>query len=278
MTMLQAPLVPPDTLRAAAPAPHTDRCQPADSCLNIGLYGGSFNPVHYGHINTARFVQQELGLDRLLFLPNASPPHKNTVKLPFADRLEILQAALDECLDPEIFAISLLEQDESKPHYTYDSLTTLQEQFSKAAAISPVSGPTSDSAAAVAGTGGEPAATAAAARCACRLFFIMGWDSLMTLPAWKRGLELINLAELVVLRRPDCGTFEDLPDGVKASMQAAAQGQTPHRYHLLQNPDYDISSTAVRALIAAGKTLPDAMVPPQAAALIAARGYYRSIS
>lgn len=132
----------------------------------IALYGGSFNPIHNGHIKTAIELINKFKFDKLMFMPNASPPHKNTVKLPYDDRMDMLKAALAECQDQRL-EISTAEQDSSIAHYTYETLTELRKEHPND-----------------------------------RFAFIMGMDSLLALHTWKRGLEIIELCDIIVLNRP----------------------------------------------------------------------------
>ncbi len=212
---------------------------------HVAFYGGSFNPIHTGHLETARYVLDEssgLGVDEFYFMPNASPPHKNTVKLPFLERVGMIEAALADAHD-ERLKISMIEQDSSVSHYTFDTLTALQEQFS-----------------------------------GCKLSFIMGMDSLLDLHTWKRGYELITLANIIVLPRPHydleainaevaTAIYPYLHDPQDQAILAAkypelsqelsqelTHGQhraagVDNSFFLLKEPIVDISSTQLRAAI-----------------------------
>lgn len=208
----------------------------------LAFYGGSFNPVHYGHLKTAQYLAELLPQSRIIFLPNSSPPHKDTAKLSYEARRAMLAAALAECLpDTARFGICDLEADATVRHYTSDTMRQLKalypEQF---------------------------------------LAFIMGWDSLVTLDQWKQGLELHQLAQLIVLKRP--GPQQELPPAVQASIAAY-----PAHYRIVANPEFDVSSSAIRAQIAQLKSaggsaepLPElkALLPRSVRALIAEHHYY----
>ena len=168
----------------------------------LAFYGGSFNPVHYGHLKTAQYLAELLPQSRIIFLPNSSPPHKDTAKLSYEARRAMLAAALAECLpDTARFGICDLEADATVRHYTSDTLRQLKalypEQF---------------------------------------LAFIMGWDSLVTLDQWKQGLELHQLAQLIVLKRP--GPQQELPPAVQASIAAY-----PAHYRIVANPGDTVEVT-----------------------------------
>ena len=106
------------------------------------------------------------------------------------------------------------------------------------------------------------------------LAFIMGWDSLVTLDQWKQGLELHHLAKLIVFKRPH--TEQELPQAVQQSL-----AQYPEHYLIVPNPEFDLSSSAIRQQIAqtkVGTPLPEltAALPRSVHTLIATHGYYRS--
>lgn len=172
----------------------------------IALYGGAFNPIHVAHLRTAQYVLDSLHLHKLYLMPNASPPHKKDhMILSYDQRVELLQAALQDFGDPRI-EISFLEKDSSVLHYTYDTLTECHKLYPDA-----------------------------------ELNFIMGMDSLLNLETWKRGLELVELANILVLKRP-AYPLGSLPPDIKASMEQAHN----YKYILLDSPNYSFSSTEVR--------------------------------
>jgi nicotinate-nucleotide adenylyltransferase len=132
--------------------------------LKIALFGGSFDPIHAGHVLPVRKAISELALDRVYFLPTAHPPHKPGRKLaPALARFAMVELALLH--EPGMYA-SDAELD-SEPVYTVDSLTRFRRQ--------------------------DPAAA---------LHLILGSDSLAALPTWRRWEEILDLAHLVVLTRP----------------------------------------------------------------------------
>ena len=135
----------------------------------IGVFGGTFDPVHTGHLIIATELQHALALDRVLFVPTGNPPHKADQKVSSnADRLAMLELAIAG--NPG-FAISTLELDRTGPSYTADLLALLQSELPEA-----------------------------------RLVFLMGEDSLRDLPTWYRPEAIVTLAELGVATRPDIET------------------------------------------------------------------------
>ncbi len=132
----------------------------------LGIYGGTFDPPHLGHLILAETAADSLGLTQVLFVPAADPPHKNESDLRAAavHRAAMVEGAIEG--NPR-FALSRVDLDRPGPHYTVDMLRLLHEE--------------------------HPGA---------ELVFLIGADSLRTLPQWSRPLELITLATLGVMRRP----------------------------------------------------------------------------
>ena len=132
----------------------------------IGIFGGTFDPPHIGHLIMAGEAIDSLNLDRLLWLLTPNPPHKNTQTLTdWQDRLGMLKSCLDD--NPQ-FEISRVDIDREAPHYAVDTMHILTDQ-----------NPDSE------------------------LVYIMGGDSLRDLPNWHKPAEFIMACHLLgVMRRP----------------------------------------------------------------------------
>ena len=134
--------------------------------MRIGVFGGSFDPIHYGHIRPVRAARRRLGLERVLYLPTASPPHKPGRQCaPAWSRFAMVELAL---LGEEGMQASPLELTLGRPAYTVDSLARLAREH----------------------PGDE-------------LWLIVGDDSFAQLPTWKSWRRLTRLARLAVLVRPN---------------------------------------------------------------------------
>lgn len=134
--------------------------------MRLGVFGGTFDPVHYGHLVAAEEVRYRLRLDKVLFVPAGMPPHKLDYDItPTRHRLAMLELAIAS--NPG-FALSRVDIDRHGPCYTVDTLALLHEEY---------------------GPGTE-------------LFFLMGMDSLADLLTWKEPERLIRLAWIVVVGRP----------------------------------------------------------------------------
>lgn len=133
----------------------------------IGLFGGTFDPIHIGHLILAEEARFQLGLDRVYLAPVGDPPHKPTQGLtPIAHRLLMVELAT---ADMPWLGVSRLDVDRPGPHYTNDTVQLLRQQV----------GPTTE------------------------LYFLMGMDSLRDLPSWRDPRWLIQQCTLVVLTRHD---------------------------------------------------------------------------
>src|SRR5438552_6416201 len=133
--------------------------------MRLGILGGTFDPVHYGHLVLAECCREHCRLDRVLFLPAAVPPHKAVEELsPAADRVEMLKLAIGG--HPQ-FEVNTYEVDRGGLNYTFETLQTIRDQH-----------PDAD------------------------LFFLLGADSLNDLPRWREPQRICELATLIVAQRP----------------------------------------------------------------------------
>lgn len=133
----------------------------------VGLFGGTFDPIHIGHLILAEEARFHLGLDRVYLAPVGDPPHKQGRTLtPSVHRLQMVELAIADM--PGLW-LSRIDVDRPGPHYTNDTVQLLRQQ----------AGPTAD------------------------LYFLMGMDSLRDLPRWREPHWLIQQCTLVVLTRHD---------------------------------------------------------------------------
>lgn len=132
--------------------------------IRIGVFGGTFDPVHNGHLQLAHLAIKEVGLEQLLFIPAAQPPHKNRVLTPIKHRVAMLEIV---CRDSDNLVCSSIESSLPKPSYTVDTLSELQKRF--------------------------PEST--------DFFFIIGSDAFVDLMTWKAYLTLLSMVQIVVSPR-----------------------------------------------------------------------------
>lgn len=145
--------------------------------MKIGVYGGTFNPPHMGHLNTAKRVKENLELDMVVFVPTAIPPHKHLPKgSPSPEqRVEMLKVAIDSLGMSDYAAVDDLELRREGPSYTSDTLRELKRRY-----------PTDE------------------------LYFLMGSDMLRSLPEWHEPEVVCALAKLVVFRRTEKDDYDKL--------------------------------------------------------------------
>ena len=141
--------------------------------MKICIFGGTFDPIHTGHLIIAEFVRDALKLDQILFMPTNVPPHKNPTDITDASmRLEMTDLAIKE---NKHFKVSSYEIDKGGISYTVDTLQYLRDNF----------GLTKQD-----------------------TFLLIGADSLLDLESWHRPNRIVNFCRIVVVRRPGC-RFDD---------------------------------------------------------------------
>jgi nicotinate-nucleotide adenylyltransferase len=155
--------------------------------LRLGILGGTFDPIHFGHLLAAEEARSTLDLDPVLFAPAGEPPHKQGYAiLPITHRLKMVGLAI---ADNPAFAVSTVDVERSGPHYTVDTIRLLRDEWE---------------------TDAEDT------------FFIMGVDSLAHLLTWHQPAQLVALCRLAVVARPgyraDLGTLEARLPGISSRL------------------------------------------------------------
>lgn len=182
--------------------------------MRIGVFGGSFDPVHYGHLLLAELCREACELDLVRLVPAAVSPHKLGKDLaPPAARLEMLQLAVSGHPAMEVWDAELTRGGIS---YTVDTLTELHAE-----------------------------------RPADELFMLLGADSLQDLPTWRDPEKICELACLVVVSRPGC---EPIDFSVLEKVADLERLQL-FQQHLVRMPLIELSSSAMRARLSAGKSI-----------------------
>jgi nicotinate-nucleotide adenylyltransferase len=206
----------------------------------FGVFGGMFDPIHYGHLRTAHELHELLGLEKVAFVPAGDPPHRASPLADAATRLEMVRAAVGD--DPR-FVVDDRELRRGGPSYT---ILTLEEMR--------------------------------AARGVQPLVLILGMDAFAGIDRWHRAGEIASLAHIVVAQRPGA---ERPQAGLAASLLAERGCRDPARLadapaglvYVSANTQLDLSSSAVRAVIAGGRD-PRYLMPEAARRIILARGSY----
>jgi nicotinate-nucleotide adenylyltransferase len=196
----------------------------------IAILGGTFDPVHIGHLRSAVELREQLGCDELRLIPARIPPHRRQPVVSAEHRLRMLQLGVAD--EPGLL-VDDRELQRDGPSYTYDTLRELRTEF-----------------------GAD-----------CSLALVMGADACAALDSWHRWHELFDLAHLVIMARPDVRLPATgvVADALRPRLaDAGALGRSPAgtvvRVALTPLP---VSATAIRALVAAGRSprylLPDAV-------------------
>lgn len=209
----------------------------------VGILGGTFDPVHYGHLRSALELQEALELKEIRLLPSAVPPHRPAPRASAEQRLAMLRLAI---AGQSGLSVDSHELERSGPSYMVDTLTSLRAEL-----------------------GDTP------------LCLILGADAFLGLPSWHRWQELNDLAHLVVMHRPGW-SVESAEAALKAQLRerrldsASALAAKPAGGIWLQPvTQLDISATALRELIAAGRS-PRYLLPEAVWDYIRAQGLYRN--
>jgi len=224
----------------------------SDTKKNIGLFGGTFNPVHFGHLRTVLEVVEGFPLDECYLVPAATPPHKATGDMISADtRLKMIRMAVSG--HPGL-NVSDVELKRSGPSYTVDTVRQFKSQL--------------------------PGDT--------RLFLIVGLDAFLELDTWKSHRTLLESVTFIITSRPAPQQeqykekWQPLSDYLRSviSTKYVASGTCPVFSHPLLLPIHafdvtmlDISSSKIRALIRQGSSI-RYLVPDKVINYINVRGLY----
>ena len=231
--------------------------------MNIGLFGGTFDPVHLGHLALAKTALQQYKLHRIYFVPANIPPHKQRQPLsPFLHRFAMLALATaqDKAFVPSLLeapaedSVQVRKDRQEKPNYTIDTMRRLKQSFKS-----------SD-----------------------KLFFLIGMDAFCDIAKWHQAEALFQECEFVVANRPGYSladvanalpeSLRPRPEVTKPFQKQAATGDLVLKgatIHLLGDLHQPASATAIRQVAAAGKPL-GRFVDASVADYIKKMGLYKS--
>jgi nicotinate-nucleotide adenylyltransferase len=215
--------------------------------LRIALFGGTFDPIHVGHLRAARAAARLLHLDQVLFVPSASPPHKLYHRLtPYAHRFSMVALA---CGGKGHFVPSLLEAPSSdgQPQYSVSTAQRLKRKL----------------------------------RRADRLFFLIGADAFLDLPHWKDYDRLLGLADFIVVSRPGFSVRDIrkvVPSGT-LRQRKSPRGMKTFRLrrttlHVIESMHVAVAAREIRKRVEAGLAVTE-LVPPLVEDYIKKEGLYR---
>ena len=185
----------------------------------FGVMGGTFDPVHVGHLSIAQQILNSLKLQQVVLLPAAVPPHKQAGRelASPADRLAMCELAVQNM---HALSVSNLELKRGGVSYTVDTARRLREAYGPAAQI----------------------------------FFIIGSDSLADLPHWYQIDQLLELADFAIAERRETPIQEPIWFRIRKALGAGAERKL--RQAVVEIQRVDISSTLIRQLLASGEKIP----------------------
>lgn len=213
--------------------------------MRLGVFGGSFNPIHLAHLRCAEEAREMLRLDRVLFVPSASPPHKSNRNLvSAAHRMSMVRRAI---AGHPCFRASAIEIERPGRSYSVDTLRLLRAKL--------------------------PGST--------RLVFILGLDAFREIETWKEYRALFGLADLAIVSRPHVprGDLESLlPVAAKGEFcysrsHKVLAHQSGNRIFFLNVTGLDISASAIRLRLARQKSI-RYLVPAAVERYITRNGLY----
>jgi nicotinate-nucleotide adenylyltransferase len=215
--------------------------------VRIALFGGTFDPIHSGHLRAAKAAARRFRLDRILFIPSGHPPHKVKDRLtPFPHRYAMVTLACTE--DPR-FVPSLLESPtpDAGPRYSVDTVRAAKRALDR---------------------GDE-------------LFFLIGVDAFLDLPQWKDYRRLLDSVNLIVVSRPGFA-MKEIVRTIPSGLVRKPSGRTPPNtlrmrrtsLHVLEDIDIAIASRNIREAIRAGRRVAG-LVPQLVEQYIVKEGLYR---
>ncbi len=204
----------------------------------IGLLGGTFDPVHLGHMHCAHQVLKLANLDQIEFIPSFTPPHRSAPQASAKDRLAMLELAIDD--EPNFF-INTDEIQRTDISYTID---TLKERAEKAEREKNHD----------------------------QLFLILGQDAFLQFHCWKNWQEITRYCDLIILNRPDYPEINS--ENSYAELLTQWINTQTNKITWLQIPPSSISATHIRAKLKMGAST-EGLLNPKVARYIREKGLYQ---
>lgn len=210
----------------------------------VGIYGGTFDPVHNGHLEVARRVLEFFELDEVIFVPACAPPHKRNTRLTSAFH-RFAMVALATAADRRLL-ISTIELDAPDRPYAVDTVARMENEER-------------------------------------RLFFIIGADSWSEITTWRDWPRLIQMCDLIVVTRPGYSiepkvdNFNDVRGWEKAKALDLIANETSPRVFITNVAMIEVAATEIRSAVVAGDFEGlKRMVPPAVAGYIEKHGLYKN--
>jgi len=206
--------------------------------VRLGVMGGTFNPIHYGHLVAANEVREAFALDTVIFVPASIPPHKDQTDIIDA-RHRLMMTMLATVSHPH-FAVSSMEIDRPGASYSVDTIAQLKQMYP------------------------EP----------LTIYFILGIDAFVDIASWRQPDVLLRSCHTIITSRPGYSLYELAPtllqrlselypglkfetveEGTELSVPSFRVSNTPYHISLYEVSALDISSTRVRQRVKVGHTI-----------------------
>jgi nicotinate-nucleotide adenylyltransferase len=192
--------------------------------MKLGIFGGTFNPIHFGHLRAAEEVRYLIGLDQVIFMPSGNPPLKSSELAEASHRHVMTHLATQGNVD---FSVSDIEMSQQEKSYTVATVERLGSMYPED-----------------------------------KLFFILGLDAFLDLPNWREPERLISSIDFIVVTRPGLDMKQlDISSYVEGVLGESGACVTSYRLaggrtvHIAAVSAFDISSTNIRRLVREGRSI-----------------------
>lgn len=206
------------------------------------VFGGNFDPIHYGHITSAEKLAQEISIKKIILLPNNRPPHRSETKTSIIDKLKMIKFAIN---GKKLFKISYLETKKNKTFYTIETLKKIREEIGYIKS----------------------------------LCFIMGEDNLNNLNTWKDWKKILSLSHLLIFPRRHIKKNSELTKWIfhHTIQNSSLLHKKPHGYIFFSKTSIiNISSTKIRKNYYQGKSC-DGLLPKKIEKYIFLKNLYKNL-
>ncbi len=206
--------------------------------VRLGVMGGTFNPIHYGHLTAANEVQEAFALNMVIFVPAAAPPHKDQAEI-IDPQHRLMMTVLATISHPR-FMVSSVDIDRPGASYTVDTIAQIKHLYQEPKAI----------------------------------YFIVGIDAFLEIASWRQPDVLLESCHTIVTSRPryslhalaPCAlrqvstmhptlSFEPIPGRIPLDCPGFQVGDSPYQIYLQEISSLDISSTDIRQRVKGGRSI-----------------------
>ena len=215
--------------------------------MNIGLFGGTFNPFHNGHLGIIDHVKEQYGLEKIFFIPSATPPHKSDINLACAnDRFNMVKSSLETFDD---FFVSDKELTREGPSFTIDTINEFRNEHDSST----------------------------------RFYLLMGSDAFLDITTWKDKDKIFKIVPIIIMLRGFWQNYDTIASFIDENISKeyifnrednGFCHRTKQKILLCSVPKIDISSTMIRKLVKNRKPIKD-LVPANVEKIITSKELYK---